>query len=108
MLISVVDDKFMQLFGRQHSQHLQDLACTSKPWYIGILRVGILFLWWVLLLLHLLDLPLHDLIKHFLDLLEAISGGTNSRGRVLSMMMSLRILMIFQAQTTHTGLLQWS
>ena len=48
------------------------------------------------------------LTKHFLDLLQAINGGTNYNNRILYMMMSLRVLMMFQAQTTPTSLLQWS
>ena len=75
----------------------------SRPWYIGILRVGRLCLWWGL---HLLDMPLQDLTKHHLDLLLAINGEANNNKIRFCADEPEDCLMISQAQTTPTSLLQ--
>ena len=58
-----------------------------------------------ILLLHLLDMPLQDLTKHLLDLLLATHSGANNNN-TLSMQISLRVLLIVQAQRAPTCLLQ--
>ena len=105
----MVDSPVMQRFGPQASQHLGtfrtvivlpghgtlessewlDCACggessSSTSW----------------------TCPMQDLTKHLLDLPQAINGGAISSRMILSMLTTQRILMICQAQTAPTGLLQ--